>query len=58
MPMQGPPHPGEVIQERCAEPPVRLSNAFGGSIESWLTLRMRDDLARVSKKEDEIDVSR
>ena len=37
---------------------VRLSKAFGGSIESWLTQQMQYDLARVRKKAAEIDVRR
>jgi len=37
---------------------VRLSKAFGGSIESWLTQQMQYDLARVRKKATEIDVKR
>jgi antitoxin HigA-1 len=37
---------------------VRLSKAFGGSIESWLTQQMQYDLAQVRKKTSEIDVKR
>ena len=37
---------------------VRLSKAFGGSIESWLTQQMQYDLAQVRKKAAEIDVRR
>ena len=37
---------------------VRLSKAFGGSIESWLTQQMQYDLAQVRKKATEIDVKR
>ena len=37
---------------------VRLSKAFGGSIESWLTQQMQYDLAKVSKKAPEIEVER
>ena len=37
---------------------VRLSKAFGGSIESWLTQQMQYDLAQVRKKAAEIDVKR
>ncbi|MDX1541561.1 MAG: HigA family addiction module antitoxin [Geminicoccaceae bacterium] len=37
---------------------VRLSKAFGGSTESWLTQQMQYDLAQVQKKAAEIDVKR
>ena len=37
---------------------VRLSKAFGGSVESWLTQQMQYDLAQVQKKAGEIDVRR
>lgn len=37
---------------------VRLSKAFGGSIESWLTQQMQHDLAQVQKKAGAIDVKR
>jgi antitoxin HigA-1 len=37
---------------------VRLSKAFGGSIESWLTQQMQYDLAQIRKKATEIDVKR
>ncbi len=37
---------------------VRLSKAFGGSTESWLTQQMQYDLAQVQKKAGQIDVSR
>jgi addiction module HigA family antidote len=37
---------------------VRLSKAFGGSIESWLTQQMQYDLARVSKRAAAIEVKR
>jgi antitoxin HigA-1 len=37
---------------------VRLSKAFDGSIESWLTQQMRCDLAQARKKATEIDVKR
>ena len=37
---------------------VRLSKAFGGSIESWLTQQMQYDLAQVRKKAAEIKVKR
>jgi len=37
---------------------VRLSKAFGGSIESWLTQQMQYDLAQVRKKAAEIEVKR
>jgi addiction module HigA family antidote len=37
---------------------VRLSKAFGGSIESWLTQQMQYDLAQVRKRAAGIDVKR
>ena len=37
---------------------VRLSKAFGGSIESWLTQQMQYDLAQIQKKAGEINVQR
>ncbi len=37
---------------------VRLSKAFGGSVESWLTQQMHYDLAQVQKKAGEIEVHR
>lgn len=37
---------------------VRLSKAFGGSIESWLTQQMQYDLAQVQKKAESINVRR
>lgn len=37
---------------------VRLSKAFGGSIESWLTQQMQYDLARVRQKAGEIKVQK
>jgi addiction module HigA family antidote len=37
---------------------VRLSKAFGGSAESWLTQQMQYDLAQVQKKAAQIDVRR
>jgi addiction module HigA family antidote len=37
---------------------VRLSKAFGGSIESWLTQQMHYDLAQVRKRAAGIDVKR
>ena len=37
---------------------VRLSKAFGGSVESWLTQQMQYDLAQVQKKAAQIDVRR
>ena len=41
-----------------AEMAVRLSKAFGGSVESWLTQQMQYDLAQVQKKAASIDVRR
>lgn len=37
---------------------VRLSKAFGGSIESWLTQQMQYDLAKISRKAAGIEVRR
>jgi antitoxin HigA-1 len=37
---------------------VRLSKAFGGSVESWLTQQMQYDLAQVRKKAESINVRR
>lgn len=37
---------------------VRLSKAFGGSTESWLTQQMQYDLAQVRKKAGQINVRR
>lgn len=37
---------------------VRLSKAFGGSIESWLTQQMQYDLAQIQKRAGEINVQR
>ena len=37
---------------------VRLSKAFGGSVESWLTQQMQCDLAHIQKKADEIKARR
>lgn len=37
---------------------VRLSKAFGGSIESWLTQQMQYDLAQVQKRAGDIKVQR
>ena len=37
---------------------VRLSKAFGGSAESWLTQQMQYDLAQATQKADQIKVSR
>lgn len=37
---------------------VRLSKAFGGSTESWLTLQMQYDLAQVQRKATDIKVNR
>ena len=41
-----------------SEMAVRLSKAFGGSIESWLTQQMQYDLAQISKKAPTIEVKR
>jgi antitoxin HigA-1 len=41
-----------------AEMAVRLSKAFGGSIESWLTQQMQYDLAQVRKRAARIDAKR
>lgn len=35
---------------------IRLSKAFGGSAESWLTRQMRHDLSEVQKRADKIVV--
>ena len=40
------------------ETSVRLSKAFGGSAESWLTQQMRYDLAQVRKTAKRIKVER
>ncbi len=37
---------------------VRLSKAFGGSVESWLTQQMQYDLAQIQSKADQIKVQR
>lgn len=37
---------------------VRLSKAFGGSVESWLRQQMQYDLAQVQKRAGAIDVKR
>lgn len=37
---------------------VRLSKAFGGSTESWLTQQMQYDLAQVQRKAADIKVNR
>lgn len=37
---------------------IRLSKAFGGSAESWLTQQMHYDLAQVQKKAGSIKVRR
>lgn len=37
---------------------IRLSKAFGGSAESWLTQQMQYDLAQAQKKADVIEVKR
>lgn len=37
---------------------VRLSKAFGGSAESWLTQQMQYDLAQANQKADQIMVRR
>lgn len=37
---------------------VRLSKAFGGSVESWLRQQMLYDLAQVTKREGQIQVQR
>jgi len=41
-----------------AEMAVRLSKAFGSEPEFWLRLQMNYDLARVRRREAEIDVKR
>ena len=90
MPMQNPPHPGEIVRKDCIEPldltiteaaeglgvsrqtlselvngrrgispnmAIRLSKAFGGSPESWLTQQMQYDL-RQAEEEGEPNVKR
>ena len=85
MPMNRPPHPGEVVRKDCIEPlgltiteaaeglgvsrkalselvnghtgispqmAIRLSKAFGGSPESWLTQQMQYDLRQAQREED------
>ena len=85
MPMNRPPHPGEVVRKDCIEPlgltiteaaeglgvsrkalselvnghtgispqmAIRLSKAFGGSPESWLTQQMQYDLHQAQREED------
>lgn len=37
---------------------VRLSKAFGGSVESWLRQQMLYDLAQVTKRAEQINVKR
>ena len=37
---------------------IRLSKAFGGSAESWLTQQMQYDLAKIQKKAGSIKVRR
>ena len=37
---------------------IRLSKAFGGSAESWLTQQMQFDLAKIQKKAGSIKVRR
>jgi addiction module HigA family antidote len=37
---------------------VRLSKAFGGSVESWLRQQMLYDLAQVTKRAEQIQVQR
>ena len=37
---------------------IRLSKAFGGSAESWLTQQMQYDLAQAQKKAGKIKVRR
>ena len=41
-----------------SEMAVRLSKAFGSSIESWLTQQMQYDLAQIRQRAAEIDVKR
>ncbi len=41
-----------------AEMAIRLSKAFGGSAESWLTQQMQYDLARTERKAKSIKVER
>lgn len=90
MPMNSPPHPGEVVRKDCIDPlgltvteaaeglgvsrkhlsallngragispemAIRLSKAFGGSPESWLTQQMQYDL-RQAQEETDPDVKR
>lgn len=90
MPMNNPPHPGEVVRKDCIDPlgltvteaaeglgvsrkhlsallngragispemAIRLSKAFGGSPESWLTQQMQYDL-RQAQEETDPDVKR
>ena len=85
MPMQNPPHPGEIVRKDCLEPldltvteaaeglgvtrqtlselvngrrgispnmAIRLSKAFGGSPESWLTQQMQYDLRQAEERAD------
>lgn len=85
MPMNNPPHPGEVVRKDCIDPlgltvteaaeglgvsrkhlsallngragispemAIRLSKAFGGSPESWLTQQMQYDLRQVQEETD------
>ncbi|WP_263842050.1 HigA family addiction module antitoxin [Salinibacter sp.] len=85
MPMQNPPHPGEIVRKDCIEPldltiteaaeglgvsrkhlsalvngragispemAIRLSKAFGGSPESWLTQQMQYDLRQAEEETD------
>ena len=85
MPMESPPHPGEIIRNDCLAPlgltitraakglgvsrkhlselvngragispnmAIRLSKAFGGNPESWLTQQMQYDLRQAEKEED------
>lgn len=44
--------------EISPEMAVRLSKAFGGSAESWLTQQMQYDLAQATQRADRIKVSR
>ncbi|MEM1269484.1 MAG: HigA family addiction module antitoxin [Bacteroidota bacterium] len=41
-----------------ADMAVRLSKAFGGSVESWLRQQMNYDLAQIRSTAQEIDVKR
>lgn len=85
MPMNNPPHPGEIVRKDCIEPldltiteaaeglgvsrkhlselvngragispemAIRLSKAFGGSPESWLTQQMQYDLRKAQEQSD------